>query len=176
MKAKPKYIKDEAPVEQEEKELGDLVIIIDEAAQLQQEKEGLNKRIKDINAQMAERESLALELMEDAGIGEFKTESGHFAKKREFVNAKIEDNAKFLADLQERGEEGLVQIGVSGVIYADFESYFKSVHGREFSANEVKLTVHYQRLQSYVKERGEENEPEGLNINRFLTVKIKRRK
>jgi len=176
MKTKPGYIKDEAPVEVADKELDKLVIIVNEAAQLQQEKEGLNKRIKDIDEALAEREGLALDLMEDAGIGEFTTESGHSVKKREFVNAKIKDNAKFLADLQARGEEGLVQIGVSGVIYADFESYFKSVHGREFGANEVKLSVHYQTLQSYVKERGEENEPDGLDINRYLTVKIKRRK
>jgi hypothetical protein len=176
MKAKPAYINEEQPVEQSEKGLKELATLIDEVSTFQSDEAALDKRIKEIGRKIIEREGLALELMEDAGVSEFSTELGNSAKKREFINAKIADNALFLKDLQERGEEGLVQIGVSGALYKDFEDFFKQKHNRTFDANEVQLKVHPQSLKSYVKERGEDNAPAGLNINRYLTVKIKRKK
>jgi len=175
MKSKPDYIRDEQTLETDESKLDDLRTLVKEVVKLQQRKEAADKKAKEISSQIAEREALALSLMDDAGIAEFKTKEGHSAYKREFVTPSITDDAAFLAELKERGEAGLVQIGISGAIFEEFEAFFKKKHKRDLDASEVKLRVHHKTLQSYCKERGDDK-PKGVSVKQHITVKIRRKK
>jgi hypothetical protein len=172
MGKKPAYVREEVPLERDDEKTGELAKLVKEVVALQDRKEHLEGELKQLSHDISEREALAQSVMDDAGIDEFKTAEGQ-AKKRQFINGRIVDDSKFYAELLKRGEAGLVQVALGGEMLETYREWYERKYKQKLT--NIKLSVHHKRLESYLRERGDET-PSGVEVTRHIKVDIRRRK
>ena len=155
--------------------ISDITAITDKLATAQHEKKLLEGQAKKIGKQIVDLKKEAAELMAQAGVNDFTTDEGNRISAALYIHGKIVDGDAFYGYLKERGEEGLVNISITGELFELFGQFFADTQGRPLGPGEAEFACHWSRLDSYLRERqaAEEQMPGGIDVDVYDTVVIK---
>jgi len=146
-------------------ELGDKLI------EIKQKRKGCESEIEELKKDFAVVGKRIKEIMEEQGICTYDADSGKVSLKQN-VRGEIENNTAFFLWLMNKGDEGLAHLNIGPALLDD--DLIERIRSAE--PDDVKLSVAWNRLASYLNENCDvldpDTWPDGVHVNTFETVDV----
>ena len=175
MKERPEYLEEASSKDMPAVLVTDITDTADKIAGIKIKKKAIEAEVKKLGKEIKEMCKQAAELMAQAGVNDFTTAEGNRITAALFIHGKLANGGAFYSYLKERGEEGLVNVAITGELFELFQQFYKDTQGADLSLGQADFTLHWSRLDSYLRERQEAKEamPDGVEVATYDTVIIK---